>query len=606
MNLFVFGWNCQAELTNRALEQLLSVGDLYPQIDSATSWSWTGGEGVFAGSVHTPQDALGTRRYVEHDDYGVAFFDGTAVDTRNEIAPQNAGDLRRAWDGLAERLEGQYVAVRIEKSPARVDILNDFLGMRQVYYRRIDRGYVFSNSVELLARLDESCELDPLGVSSFLCFGHASGDRTLLRDIRVLPPGQQWTWKASDGAEPSHETHYSPSRLARLSRGRLTRDDIDRLADRLARVVTGLTNQYDEVSCGLTGGRDSRLLAAILTGRQVPVRFATYGPGESRDAQLARRIAAALRVRHEVQSGEGDEIAAEWDQISKALVCQNDGLVSLWQVAVMLNRESRVERLDVFLAGHGGEISRGVYLGPQHLVLPSSRRGIRRFMLARLFGSDAGLATVDARGEARAFVERLVNQELDQGYEPNSVPDAFFTYDRTRRWAGTVGVRPSLPVGDVFEPFCTRPFVELAFSMQLRDRYTEALHLRAIPQLAPALTGIPFDKSDNQAVRVAKDLARSVARRDPFGLIERKRWRSESGVQWVQTLVPRLRAECLEQANSPLWDFVDRGAFERVTDERSVSASSPAEAVLRVVTLFYYWRERQSVRTGAETCGSSP
>ena len=595
MNLFVLGLNCRDDLAIRALDRLVDIANLYPQLDPDTRWSWEDGNGVFAGSVHTPRFALGSRRYVHRDEQGVTFFDGTAIDKLGEIAPHDAGALQEAWDGLADRLEGQYVAIRIWKSPARVGILNDFLGMRQVYYRRIEEGCVFSSSVELLAGLGERCGLDSLGVSSFLCWGWASGDRTLVRDVRVLPPGQYWTWSARDGREPSRTTHYPPTILARLPQKRLTRRSIDLLADRLADQVTGLTQQYEEVSCGLTAGRDSRLLAALLSSRNVPVRYVTYVPDESSsEARIACQVAEALHLSHEVSvpPDEDGGIVAEWEEISKDLVRQNDGMVTLWQVAVMLNRKNRIERLDVSLGGHGGEISRGFYLEPQRLLLPSSEAGIHRFMLARLIGSDAGLATAEAKVEARAFVAEFVDQKLREGYAPDNIPDAFYTYDRVSRWAATVGMRPTLPLSEVFLPFCTRPYVELAFSMRLRDRYAEALQLRGIPQLAPALARVPFDKGTSGTMRIAKDLVRCAARLDPFGLLERRRQAGDSNVWWAQTLLPRLRDECLEQESSPLWDFVDRGAFERTTAEVSADAFLPAEAVLRVATLFYYYQHR--------------
>ncbi len=242
------------------------------------------------------------------------------------------------------------------------------------------------------------------------------------------------------------------------------------------------------------GGRDSRLLAAILSTRGVPVRYVTYAPEDSREAQVASGVAAALHLSHEISSGEGGEIVAEWDQISRDLVRQTDGMATLWQVAVMLNRAKQVACLNVFLGGHGGEISRGFYLEPQYLLLPARPKGIRRFMFARLIGSDAGLATADAKAEAREFLGEFVDQKLAEGFRPESVPDAFYTYDRVGRWAATVGMRPSLPVSEVFVPFCTRPFVE-----SWRQEYNEERPHGALNKITPAAYAAGVEQKNREA-----------------------------------------------------------------------------------------------------------
>jgi asparagine synthase (glutamine-hydrolysing) len=595
MNLFVVGWQLPDGAAPLIRLAFAKTSEAYPQLDPSTGWEYGDGQNVFAGSMHVHQGALGNRRYVWRDATGVSFYDGSIVDSVGDRAFYDAQELALHWEEVPERLEGQYVVVKVSSDPASVEITTDFLGMRQVYFAALGQGLVLSNSATLLARLGGGIDLDPLGVSSLLSWGWATGDRTLLREVRVVPGGETWSWSADRGRE-ERKSHYPRTKLASIRTSRLTGARSLAMAESLRALIKQLERQSDEVLLGLTGGRDSRLIASILRGAGEGIRSVTYAPTTSRDAVIAARVAEALDLAHAVEPPPEGGITEEWDRIAPGLTRQCDGLVDLGQVGVMLNREDHLDHLGIFIAGHGGEIPRGFYLEPLFLLSRPGQREVVSLLAGRLLESHGGLLEPAVERSCRAYLDEFVAARLDEGFAAADVPDAFYTYERVGRWASTVGIRPSLPVTDVFEPLCCRPFVEMSFGIPRSERYFESIHSRSTRVLAPELKSIAFDKRATRSERVVRDMLRWALRNDPTGKLARLRATAVEHADWIEPLVPRIREICLDQGGSDAWSFVNRTLFERITS-REIESKERARFVpglLRVATVFYYQSELAS------------
>jgi asparagine synthase (glutamine-hydrolysing) len=589
MNVFCIGSGITETTAGILREELVATARLFTQLDMDTLWS-TNLEGrVFAGCVHTPNSALGTRRYVATDDESITLYDGTVVDSLGNLAFQDAKILGRHWDELPDRLEGQFAVVRISRAEPCVELLVDFLGMRPVDHAEFEGGHLISNSADLLSRATGRSGHDGLGLSTFLTWGWAGADRTLVEGVRTVPPAQVWSLRP-DRSEPTTRTYYPPRKLATIPRGPLTSERIQSFGASLRSLVSNLSSTTEQLRCGLTAGRDSRLLAAILCELDPAFDFVTYAAAESIEARIALKVANTLQLSHKVDEPPEGGIVSEWDTIAPALVRQNDGLVGLRQVGVMLNREETVHTLGVLLAGHGGEIARGFYQEPFLLLSRPSAASLSRFMGDRLVDRHAGLITEQAERLTRDYLRTFVDRMLDEGFEPGEVPDAFYTYERVGRWASTVGVRPSLPIEEVFEPLCTRVFVEAAFGTRPVDRYREMLHLRSVSELAPALATVPYENAPRPSRRVAKDVLRWIARKDPIHILERRKARSGLESSWLGDLLPRIREICLDQSNSDAWELIDRPLFERITKQSTSSDERTryAPGLMQVATVFYH------------------
>jgi len=615
MNLFILAWNPPDGLLPSALAELRHMAEVYPQLDPTTLWHYNNeDEMAFAASMHTAEHAATPRRYVFRSHGHVTFYDGCLIDRVGGFQAHNAEALSSQWAQLPEALEGRFVAVRITRQPSCLELLIDPLGMAQVYYLHQGNVWLISNSVRLLMNLSKTRVLDPLGVSLLLTLGWAGADRTLQREIHVIPGGQRWIWQPGQ-REPRREVYFDPSMLARRRQRALTRAEYERLGEELMHICSTLAQSYGELQCPLTGGRDSRLMAALLIRGGIKAKYHTFGPADNPDIPIGAQIAQAFDLPYKARIRTAEDNIKLSDAAIWRFIQQNDGMAKLETIFALRNYPSLGEypfysdRLSVTLAGTGGEIARGYYSHPKLFLGRHGVKDLQRSLTGRVVRGYDGLVRWEALALAQAYVQRYVEQAIEVGVAPLDVPDLFYVSERVRRWAGSLH-RIVMPIFDPVSPFCTRPFVEAAFRLPAWHRYTEPIHYQLMQLLVPELQRIPFDKPwrsqrpvmnivrwiGQQGMRKASEPIRRVWRRQPSGeaarvpAVKSPSWREVEWGGWLETQYPRWRELCLDQAESALWSFVNRPLFERITSP----AATPAErrrclqGLYNVATLFYY------------------
>jgi len=233
---------------------------------------------------------------------------------------------------------------------------------------------------------------------------------------------------------------------------------------------------------------------------------------------------------------------------------------------------------------------------------PSSTRWMQRWIVHKFVRNHGGLIRVAATELVRTYLQSFVGELVGEGFSPLDVPDAFYTFERVRRWAGS-NARKSRSVSDRFSPFCTKPFVEAAFRLPALYRCSEPLHYEVIRLLLPELHRLPFGKdpwpSQQPVVNLVCMAAESQIRRARSGLRQRifgqRLRRLKRPVEFDHTALLEakctwLRELCLYQPDSLLWEFVDRAKFEHLT-AKSAEATARRGCIgglYDIATLFHY------------------
>ncbi|WP_041237707.1 hypothetical protein [Gloeothece citriformis] len=566
---------------------------VYPLLDPETLWSFGQGTGVFAASIHTANDTVAPRVYVKHNDTQVVFYDGCLVDCTDRFQAHNAQALLEYWDELPSSLEGQFVAIKVSKNPQSLEIVNDALGMYPVYYLRQGNTYLLSNSAFLLNRISDESELDPLGVSLFLSWGWVGSDRTLHRNIRVIPGGQHWKWD-TNFTEPKRTTYFDRTRLAHLDHKKLTPTDIEELADKLLQNCQHLSQNFSPLECPITAGRDSRLLTSLLIRGNINAQFFTRGISDNIDVQIGTQIARHFNLSHTLSSTTAKYVIDDWEETSQQWVQQNNGMVSLAHFA---EQPLQLDRLGVQLSGAGGEIARGAYNSPGFLLQNHSIDCIGQYLTRRVMKKRHELLHQQTITIAQNYLQDFVKQVIEEGFSPMDVPDVFYTYERVRRWAGISHLFNRNQHRDVFAPLCTRPFIEKAFSMSAHHRYTQLLHYQLISFLEPKLHHLPIEKSWPAQHPLINYLSKFLSRK--FQKLQRKTGIPRKSIitsqdekwGWLESKRLYIRELCLDQSrSSQLWDFIDRAKFERmISSEINPLIRQPIQLTLwDIATLFEY------------------
>lgn len=232
--------------------------------------------------------------------YNLAFYGALYeewIDRGRDIAAQ----LLKRWNqGGAKALcdlNGEYLIVVWDSKDEALTIVNDRLGLKRLNYWQGNGTFAFASEVKSLAVNPEvSRTIDEHALSELLTFGHLQDDRTLLRDVKLLPHASCLMWK--DGkVEVRRYWDYVFKVDPKFQ-------NFDRAVDEYFDVVRQATERriqgYERIGLFLSGGLDSRTIGGMVRKVRPEAKLFTWtaGHGHDHDSRFAKQIARAIQSEH--------------------------------------------------------------------------------------------------------------------------------------------------------------------------------------------------------------------------------------------------------------------------------------------------------------------
>jgi asparagine synthase (glutamine-hydrolysing) len=262
----------------------------------------------------------------------------------------------QAWGlGGLERLEGIFAFALWDAASRRLILMRDRLGIKPLFYSWRGSNLFFGSEIKaVLAGCAINRDTDDQGLMEYLWYGNAFEDRTVYRNVRVLPPGcrlivddgrarlESW-WKIE--AWLAHgETSASPHDAAVAVR---------EAAD--AAVARQLVGDVP-VGIFLSGGVDSSSIAAsAVLGSGC--RLASFSVAFDYDKGVnelpkARRVAQVLGLDHHELQVRGDAL----EEVISALVGVHDEpFADAANIPLYLLARELRGAIKVVLQGDGGD-----------------------------------------------------------------------------------------------------------------------------------------------------------------------------------------------------------------------------------------------------------
>jgi len=257
-------------------------------------------------------------------------------------------------------LNGRFHGLLIDRRLGTATLFNDRYGMHRVYYHEAPDAFHFAAEAKaILAVRPELRSLDPRGLGEFVACGSVLENRSLFRDIHVLPGGSAWVFR--NGAPERRRAYFHPREWE--SQSELDRESYYRelravFAQNLPRYFQGRAR----VGMSLTGGLDTRMIMAWHKAAAGSLPCYTFG-GMFRDCQdvlIARRVARLCDQPHEVIPV-GPEFLARFAHYAERAVYLTDGCVDVSRSPDLYINEKAREIAPVRMTGnYGGELLRGV------------------------------------------------------------------------------------------------------------------------------------------------------------------------------------------------------------------------------------------------------
>ena len=368
-----------------------------------------------------------------------------------------------------------------------VHLQNDGLGFSQLLEYDDYKQWAVSNRVLAFRAL--GCELRMVKEewAAKCVLGWMPGDLTGFRNITFLRPS----------------THLCVSRCA------VTRNEISVLgdwihptpltvaeaanfaADSLQEYLRAAEQCWDSAHAGLTGGFDSRAVAAaMLFGSVGGYYFRTRGFPWSYDVLIARKLTQIANLSHAVSPARAlppENSDALRLNMQRALKWQGS-LTEHHALKTQLSDSHHLSAGDVNIMGQHGEIAAAYYLA-RLKALSGDAAAPEAWLQNHLLRN----RHTQFRPEVLKQVQEIVRQAYAAGqcYGLHALSglDFFYLYERTRRWASA---SQFMQTGKVIAPFLNPRMIMAAYSVRPEERLGYPFHRHTVERFYPRWSAVPY------------------------------------------------------------------------------------------------------------------
>lgn len=211
------------------------------------------------------------------------------------------GDLHVALELFAahgetgfEDLRGPFALAVWDRPRGELTLVRDRLGERPLYYYDTPDVFMFASEVRCLeAALRGGVHLDETSILSFVGLGRTTGDRTLFREIKALPPGGVLQVRVGKDSHVRRQLAPIPTLRGRDAEAGCE-EEVLRLIDQANRRVLVADCP---VAVGFSGGIDSSVvLKAALEGADVAAAITVFSADRQGVDENLRRARAVAKV----------------------------------------------------------------------------------------------------------------------------------------------------------------------------------------------------------------------------------------------------------------------------------------------------------------------
>jgi Asparagine synthase len=392
----------------------------------------------------------------------------------------------RIWPG-GERPEARSHAGTIWADEGGLHARTGVTRVDPVYLAEVPGAVLVSDRASWAAAVAGRGEPDPVMVGAFLILGYPVGFATPFRGVRALGARQELTVTGG-------RLVMTPARREGTGGGSYGPVAAAPVAAALVEAVRPLGELGVPVELSLTGGKDSRLIAAALTAAKVPFRARTHGFASHPDVVVAAMIASRLGVEHvvtEPRPAAPEQAPDEADVLGRlrSAVLVSDGMLSAFENVGRPDPQVTAEPVQA--GGHGGELLRGGY-APAAWTDRKPARAWSEARAAELFRRMVtrrlGLLRPAAAGEYLASLAPFA-AAVPRG--PLRALDDFYLVNRAGRWSAAAR-QAYLLRSPLVQPFFSDPVVRAARVVPLPDRITDRLHRGVLAELCPDLLDLPL------------------------------------------------------------------------------------------------------------------
>lgn len=493
-------------------------------------------------------------------------------------------------------------------------VATDRLGTTKLYLWQTRGLVVISSELQpLLHHPEAPSQINEEAVEQFLITSHLLDERTLVKDVSVLPAGSVTTIRSE---EVSFHRYWQPHL------GVPSGEHLDACADHLAHVLgRAIAPRCDgrKLLLPLSGGLDSRTLAAFIPREAMAsVAACTFGPAYCYDVRYGRRLARAMKAPFRHFSLPRDFFRRYLEPMVD--LCDGEVSIEAFPIHRLLDFG---EPGDTVMTGYLGDaLSGGHLIGARDPGGASDPRDLvwRRQYQKRGF-SETLLGSVmrpekyrPAQGSTRALVYDAL-----EAADAETLDEKALLVELALRQSRYIPYFTRLLRSrfQVETPFLDSPVLDAFLSLPLEYRTQQRAYRRMLVRHAPALAAVPEIKTQRPVTHADRWGLGAAAGppRPELPLPAPLRWRWNSLKRDVNELTVRAsggwlgaldrdhyaRHEVDIRKTDPLWfksllldnpytdDWFHRPALERLLNEHITQQQNHAIRINNIIA-FAAWR----------------
>lgn len=257
-------------------------------------------------------------------------------------------------------LNGWFSGIIIDLQANKAVLFNDRYGMQKVfYYQTKDAFYCASEAKALLKVCPELRELDMQGIAEFLSCNCVLENRTLFKNIKLLPAGAAWIF---DNNIYPFKTHYFDPAAWENQPWLEKNFFYDRLRETFRRILPRYFRSNLPIAISLTGGLDTRMIMANMDLPQGKYPCYTFGSmyNDCYDVKIARKVAETCQqVHHTIPVDEN--FLKDFNKFADKTVYITDGYLGLEGASETYVNNLARDIAPIRLTGNfGGEVFRSI------------------------------------------------------------------------------------------------------------------------------------------------------------------------------------------------------------------------------------------------------
>lgn len=365
-------------------------------------------------------------------------------------------------------LNGLFHGFVADRRRGTAALFNDRYGMHRICYHQSNDGFYFAAEAKaILAAIPGLRNADLQSLGEVVACSCVLGDRTIFKDIQVLPAASSWTFRG--GALKKKRTYFRTCEWE-------TQQELEpenyyqQLREVFSRRLPLYFSDQERTAMTLTGGMDTRMIMAWYKAAPGSLPCYTFG-GTYRnchDVTIARRVAEVCRQPHQVIPI-GPEFLSKFPHYAERSVYLTEGGVDVYRAS------------DLFLSEKARAIA------PAKVVGTYGSEIIRRAVMFKAMRPPAGLFTQ----EFLPYVERADKTYTDLRREH---PLTFAAFRQSPWYHQGILALESTQLS-VRSPYLDNDFVRTVYRAPKSDTLEKGdLRLRLIRDGNPTLGKIPTDR----------------------------------------------------------------------------------------------------------------